>query len=163
MVGGRALWPGKQSFVFRQTVSTMPAPPPPLVALGRSGVPCVHPHWFLEVLSAERQLCDTVGMQISTAQAESGNVPQSREFDSRTSTNRTDESRGHPLSLLSLLDTISCPTRTSRFLVKTDIEWEHLKALASLWQSLGRPTSVFWRETVVYPQVILDSYSGPDT
>jgi hypothetical protein len=72
---------------------------------------------------------------------------------------RKDEPLGRPLSLLSLLNTVSCPRRTERFLVKTNEEWAHLKALSNLWQSLGRPTSVFWRETMVYPAKILESNS----
>ena len=57
------------------------------------------------------------------------------------------------LSLLQLLAAWDCPSAT-RFeilrLGKTDPECRELEALLHLWQSLGRPASVFWRETRVF-------------
>jgi hypothetical protein len=92
------------------------------------------------------------------SQAHNGNGEQEHpELGPGNNTKSEDEPLGRPLSLLSLLNTISCPKRTERFLVKTNAEWNDLQALASLWQSLGRPTSVFWRETLVYPEKVQQS------
>src|SRR5438552_1332831 len=56
-------------------------------------------------------------------------------------------------SLLQLLDMLSCPAAESLPLVRlaqTSQECADLRALASLWQSLGHPTSGFWRVTRVF-------------
>lgn len=65
------------------------------------------------------------------------------------------------LSLLSLLDVMSCPT-SGQFeiarLARNDAQrMEELQALTNLWQSLGRPTSEFWRETRVFCNRILSA------
>lgn len=67
------------------------------------------------------------------------------------------------LSLLSLLDMLSCPKAGAaeiQRLVRTAPERQELQGLANLWQSLGRPTSVFWRESRVFYNRIVDSYKG---
>jgi hypothetical protein len=54
------------------------------------------------------------------------------------------------LSLLQLLASWDCGSPKEakiRRLAKTDREYQELEALLSQWQALGRPTSVFWRET----------------
>jgi len=65
------------------------------------------------------------------------------------------------LSLLSLLDVMSCSINGEpeiHHLARTEADRRELQALKDLWQSLGRPTSVFWRETRVFYNRILDSY-----
>jgi hypothetical protein len=65
------------------------------------------------------------------------------------------------LSLLSLLDVMSCPVGGAaeiEHLGQTDPQRQELQALVNLWQSLGRPTSPFWRETRVFYNRIVDSY-----
>jgi hypothetical protein len=65
------------------------------------------------------------------------------------------------LSLLSLLDVLSCPKvgeAEIQRLARTKAHRNDLRALVSLWQSLGCPTSVFWRECRVFCNRIVDSY-----
>ena len=65
------------------------------------------------------------------------------------------------ISLLQLLVVMSCPRVAEaeiQRLGKTDPQRQELRALVSLWQSLGCPTSVFWRECRVFCNRILDSY-----
>ena len=46
-------------------------------------------------------------------------------------------------------------------LAGTDPQRQHLEALLSLWQSLGRPETGFWKETTVrVNRVILEAYSS---
>ena len=66
------------------------------------------------------------------------------------------------LSLLQLLDVMSCEKGGEAEvanLARTSPQRQELQALINLWQSLGRPTSVFWRETRVFYNRIVDSYS----
>jgi hypothetical protein len=67
-----------------------------------------------------------------------------------------------PISLQQLLGKMSCPKVGEagiRRLVKTTQAQDDLRALVNLWKSLGRPSSVFWRETRVFYNRIVDSYS----
>ena len=60
------------------------------------------------------------------------------------------------LSLLEVLSLAECPlTGFSQEMGKTPLEREEFRALSNLWQSLGRPTSVFWRETDVFVNRVL--------
>lgn len=61
-------------------------------------------------------------------------------------------------SLLQLLASMSCPecgAAEIERLVQTDLERKEIQSLLDLWQSLGRPTSVFWNETRVFVNRIL--------
>lgn len=65
------------------------------------------------------------------------------------------------LSLLQLLDVLSCPKvgkSEIEWMARTSTERHEIEALVSLWQSLGRPTSVFWRECRVFRNRMVDSY-----
>ena|ERR1017187_3268417 len=65
------------------------------------------------------------------------------------------------LSLLSLLDMLSCPrvgAAEIECLARTTAHRQELQALVNLWQSLGYPTSPLWRETRVFYNRIVDSY-----
>src|ERR1017187_9402766 len=61
--------------------------------------------------------------------------------------------------LLRLLSVAECPKSEKDYPVKTDHERQHLVALAILWQSLGRPETIFWQETYVFWNRIQDSYA----
>jgi hypothetical protein len=66
-----------------------------------------------------------------------------------------------PISLQQLLGALSCPTNGAagiRRLVKNPQDRLELEAVIGLWKSLGRPRSVFWRETRVFYNRIVDSY-----
>ena len=66
-------------------------------------------------------------------------------------------------SLLSLLGVLTCPKvgeAEIQRLARTSIHRREIEALVNLWQSLGRPTSVFWRECRVFCNRILDSYDN---
>jgi hypothetical protein len=91
---------------------------------------------------------------MTSLHSESENAAPLKQDNQDTSANHKGE-YGHSLSLLSLLDMLACPKGSGGFPVKTDLERRHLEALVSLWQSLGRPTSVFWRETRVYYERML--------
>lgn len=70
------------------------------------------------------------------------------------------------LSLLQLLDMLSCPVVGEAeilHLARTIPQRRELEALVNLWRSLGRPTSIFWRETRVFYNRIVDSYEKPKT
>jgi len=63
-------------------------------------------------------------------------------------------------SLLSLLDVLTCPEvgeSQIRRLAKTQKIQDELRALVSLWQSLGHPTSALWRYTYVDYNRIVDA------
>ncbi len=65
------------------------------------------------------------------------------------------------LSLLQLLDVMSCENGGEAEvanLARTSPHRHELQSLVHLWQSLGRPSSVFWRETRVFYNRIVDSY-----
>ncbi len=65
------------------------------------------------------------------------------------------------LSLLQLLDVMSCENGGEAEvanLARTSPHRHELQSLVRLWQSLGRPSSVFWRETRVFYNRIVDSY-----
>ena len=67
------------------------------------------------------------------------------------------------LSLLQLLDVMSCPKvgeAEIECLARTRPQRQELQALINLWQSLGCPTSVFWRETRVFYNRIVGSYDN---
>jgi hypothetical protein len=66
-----------------------------------------------------------------------------------------------PQSLQQLLGELACPITGAagiRRLVKTPRAQDELLALVNPWKSLGRPGSVFWRETYVFYNRIVDSY-----
>jgi len=91
-----------------------------------------------------------------------GDMPQVEHQDRTASPPRNGDGLDHSLTLLGLLDVLSCLLTGEaeiECLAQTDLDRQHLRALVNLRQSLGRPTSVFWRETRVFYNRIVDSYS----
>jgi hypothetical protein len=61
------------------------------------------------------------------------------------------------LTVVSLIESKKFGSQTIRNLGGTTPLAHHLKSLASLWRSLGRPDNVFWRSTTVFYNRIVDA------